>query len=247
MFKPKDQLSIQMVHLPVRSQIWTFQTLPYPFDPLCSSPETISTVVCWWITLCNNREIRFAIAQVDVVMKRSHLAIEGSRNLVTLTLLPHWMRSLVVVTTQYMKNFCDFLSSENLLSIRASGIPFTWKNKQKGQFAAQAKKWNRNVFGNLTRKIEDLHGRSNIIQQQLMTSPDSIYLNQQDQLIRNEITALYKEEELLWAQKAKANWLQLGDRNTKFFQAQANIRKKFNAIIKIQDSSGNWATSDVII
>lgn len=49
-----------------------------------------------------------------------------------------------------------------------------------GQFANQAKAWKKNVFGNLFRKLEDLHERSICIQQQLMLSPLSPYLREQD-------------------------------------------------------------------
>lgn len=44
----------------------------------------------------------------------------------------------------------------------------------------------------------------------------------------------------MWAQKARDNWLQLGDRNTKYFQTFANIRRKRNEISKVKDSNGPW-------
>ncbi|XP_061993561.1 uncharacterized protein LOC133711457 [Rosa rugosa] len=239
------------------------------------------------------------------------------------------------VVTNYMLNFCDFLNNENLFSLRAFGLPYTWTNKHEddsliferldracvntsllndcpdiklenlpiigsdhgpicltlnnikkkknksfkfeaiwlshkefkplvehiwnqslntnhllnfvtiaGQFSSQAQNWNKNVYGNLFRKLEDLNERSSLIQQQLMMSPMSNYLQVQDLQVREELLVLYKDEELFWAQKAKANWLKLGDRNTRFFQAQVNIRKKSNLITRIQDSSVNWATAD---
>lgn len=44
----------------------------------------------------------------------------------------------------------------------------------------------------------------------------------------------------MWAQKAKANWLKLGDRNTIFFQTVATIRRKRNEIKKVKDRNGLW-------
>ncbi|XP_050385675.1 uncharacterized protein LOC126802153 isoform X3 [Argentina anserina] len=113
-----------------------------------------------------------------------------------------------------------------------------------GQFANQAKAWNKNIFGNLFRKIEDLNERSHDIQQQLILSPMSSYLKEHDLKIRDELLQLYREEEMYWAQKAKVNWLSLGDMNTRFFQTHANIRRKSNYIFKIMDNTGNWATSE---
>lgn len=113
-----------------------------------------------------------------------------------------------------------------------------------GQFASRARIWNKSVFGNIFRRMEELNQESEEIQQQLMANPNSTFLKQKDTQIRAELLEIWKQEEVYWAQKAKANWLNLGDRNTRFFQAQANIRKKINHISKLQDSSGNWSTNE---
>ncbi|KAL6174610.1 hypothetical protein ACLB2K_051256 [Fragaria x ananassa] len=113
-----------------------------------------------------------------------------------------------------------------------------------GQFASRARTWNKSVFGNIFRRMEELNQESEEIQQQLMANPNSTFLKQKDTQIRAELVEIWKQEEVYWAQKAKANWLNLGDRNTRFFQAQANIRKKINHISKLQDSSGNWTTNE---
>ncbi|XP_062021121.1 uncharacterized protein LOC133737612 [Rosa rugosa] len=160
------------------------------------------------------------------------------------------------VVTNYMLNFYDFLNNENLFSLRAFGIPYTWTNKHEddsiifetldrvcvntsllndcpdiklenlpiigsdhglicltlnnmkkkknrcfkfeaiwlshkefiplveniwnqkhntnpllnfvtiaNQFSSQAQSWNKNVYGNLFRKLEELNERSKLIQQ----------------------------------------------------------------------------------
>lgn len=56
----------------------------------------------------------------------------------------------------------------------------------------------------------------------------------------NEIQNLLKIEELRWSQRARADWIRLGDQNTKFFQARVRKRRSINQINKIQDSSGLW-------
>ncbi|MBA0729024.1 hypothetical protein Golax_022433, partial [Gossypium laxum] len=53
-----------------------------------------------------------------------------------------------------------------------------------------------------------------------------------------------KKEERYWEQKAKLNWLKLGDRNTYFFHSQATQRRKKNLINKLQNDSG-WETKDL--
>lgn len=37
--------------------------------------------------------------------------------------------------------------------------------------------------------------------------------------------------------------MQLGDRNTKFFQIKANLGKKINSIHRIRDDTNNWLTN----
>ena len=51
-----------------------------------------------------------------------------------------------------------------------------------------------------------------------------------------------KQEELWWAQRAKANWLQAGDKNSRFFQIKASQRKKKNTIKGIQDRDGIYCS-----
>jgi hypothetical protein len=40
--------------------------------------------------------------------------------------------------------------------------------------------------------------------------------------LENKLDDLLRHEETWWAQRAKANWLQQGDKNTKFFHYKAS-------------------------
>lgn len=44
-------------------------------------------------------------------------------------------------------------------------------------------------------------------------------------------------EELRWEQRAKANWLRYGDRNTKFFHNSTTHRRKVNSIKFLKDEN----------
>jgi hypothetical protein len=61
--------------------------------------------------------------------------------------------------------------------------------------------------------------------------------------IKEELHVMLEQEEHKWKQRAKINWLQNGDRNTKFFNAYANQRKKRNQISKIIDKDGRLCSS----
>jgi len=47
-----------------------------------------------------------------------------------------------------------------------------------------------------------------------------------------------RKEEVLWAQRAKANFLKDGDCNTRWFHACASMRKTTNAISKLERADG---------
>lgn len=51
---------------------------------------------------------------------------------------------------------------------------------------------------------------------------------------------MFQDEEIFWAQRARNNWLSLGDKNTKFFQTQDLIRRKRNQILRIKDDYCLW-------
>ena len=58
--------------------------------------------------------------------------------------------------------------------------------------------------------------------------------------IQTVIENLLDQEELLWLQRGRANWLLHGDRNTSFFHRAASARKKRNCIKRLLDDTGVW-------
>jgi hypothetical protein len=56
--------------------------------------------------------------------------------------------------------------------------------------------------------------------------------------IKKVVNTLLEQEEIRWKQRAKIDWLQYGDKNTKFFHACANQRQKANCIRTICDARG---------
>ena len=74
----------------------------------------------------------------------------------------------------------------------------------------KALEWNKNAFG----KVEDEFRRK---QNQLQTLQDSIVTKEdvrRERVCREE---LLDREGLMWAQKARTNWILHGDRNTRYF------------------------------
>jgi ribonuclease HI len=72
---------------------------------------------------------------------------------------------------------------------------------------------------------------------------DDMGNNEEIQRLKTEIQVQLEREDLWWRQRAKQEWLKNGDKNTHFFHACANSRRKKNFIEKIRDEQGNWGMS----
>ncbi|KAL9671308.1 hypothetical protein QQ045_008876 [Rhodiola kirilowii] len=62
---------------------------------------------------------------------------------------------------------------------------------------------------------------------------------EKEKCISDDLDFWLAREETMWMQRSRALWMEHGDRNTKFFHAKANSRKKKNWISKLRDSQGN--------
>ena len=94
--------------------------------------------------------------------------------------------------------------------------------------------WNKKVFG----KVEVEIKRKQI---KLQTLQDSIATNEdvrRERVCREELEELLDKEELMWAQKARTNWILHSDRNTRYFQIVVRQRRSKNKILQIKDERG---------
>ncbi|MBA0818914.1 hypothetical protein Gohar_025516 [Gossypium harknessii] len=108
-------------------------------------------------------------------------------------------------------------------------------------FTFFAKDWNRNIYGFLgTRKRNLMRSLNNI--QKTLEHFSSTYLAGKELEIRDELENVLDHKDLLWRLKARCDWLQLGDRNTKFFHSRTLRRRKFNRIITLRFDNGEWCT-----
>jgi hypothetical protein len=106
--------------------------------------------------------------------------------------------------------------------------------------------FNKEVFGNIFARKKELEARLRGIQRAL-EDIDSARLMRLHKELQLEYENILFQEETLWYQKSREQWIKLGSRNTSFFHAQSIIRRKRNKIHGIRLSSGEWCTDPDIM
>ena len=51
-------------------------------------------------------------------------------------------------------------------------------------------------------------------------------------------------EKVVWKQRSKCQWLEEGDRNTRYFHTVAKSRRRNNKVERILDSNNLWRSTD---
>uniref|UniRef100_A0A803P4A1 Reverse transcriptase domain-containing protein n=1 Tax=Cannabis sativa TaxID=3483 RepID=A0A803P4A1_CANSA len=116
----------------------------------------------------------------------------------------------------------------------SNGSPIDVLNKNLSSCADNLRSWHRHKFGQLKQKISstqaDVAALSNI------PTPTPTHA-QQVQKVESILDELLANEEQYWQQRARVDWLQSGDRNTKIFHAKASARHSNNRIRSLSDEN----------
>jgi hypothetical protein len=102
------------------------------------------------------------------------------------------------------------------------------------------------VFGNIFARKKEVEARLRGIQRALENIDSANLMRLQKELLTSYENILFQEE-TLWYQKSREQWIKLGSRNTAFFHAQSIIRRKRNKIHGIRLTSGEWCTDPEIM
>ncbi|KAJ4833299.1 hypothetical protein Tsubulata_004319 [Turnera subulata] len=108
-------------------------------------------------------------------------------------------------------------------------------------FMDKLKMWNRETFGNIHLRKKRLLARISGIQR-FLEHKNSAFLTDLETELRLELDGVLLQEELLWLQKSRRQWVQDGDRNTTYFHMSTIIRRKQNKIEALIDDNGVWQT-----
>ncbi|KAK1305934.1 hypothetical protein QJS10_CPA10g01485 [Acorus calamus] len=101
------------------------------------------------------------------------------------------------------------------------------------------KNWNAQCFSPVHRRIQETRLRLETTQSLLQRDPNNLHLIQQERMDRILYEETLTQEESFIRQKSRQMWLQLGDRNSKFFYASISGRKASNTLRKVTCSDGS--------
>ncbi|XP_059294444.1 uncharacterized protein LOC132047414 [Lycium ferocissimum] len=106
--------------------------------------------------------------------------------------------------------------------------------------------WSRSTYGDIFQQITNME--EVIKAHETIFDVDPSYANREKlNKVNAERTRLLSVEEEFWKQKAGMAWFQKDDKNSKFFHAHVNGKRKKLQLRRIQNGNGNWLETDAEI
>ncbi|KAL4309737.1 hypothetical protein GQ457_01G012650 [Hibiscus cannabinus] len=109
-----------------------------------------------------------------------------------------------------------------------------------------ADSWNHNIFGSLSKRKNHVMARLRGAQR-CLSQKRNAFLSQLESSLQLELEHILDQEELLWKQKSRCDWVLFGDRNTSYFHKRATINQCINRISSLQLNTGEWCDDDAIL
>lgn len=101
------------------------------------------------------------------------------------------------------------------------------------------KAWSLRKFGNLRLKIGVTKDQLAEVQKQLQSGFHSD-LAAQEKFLMGTLEDLWQKDAMYWHQRSRIKWLQMGDKNSRFFHLSTIQRRQCNQIMRLKDSNGVW-------
>ena len=101
--------------------------------------------------------------------------------------------------------------------------------------ARELQKWGKKHFGSIDKELSECRKQMS----ELVQDEPTEEVIAQMKALDARMDELEEREEVYWKQRSRQDWLQGGDKNTKFFHAKAQQRKDRNSIMQIKDEAGN--------
>lgn len=112
--------------------------------------------------------------------------------------------------------------------------------------AASLSSWNIHVFGNVFYRKKRLLARIKGIQRSLMQHARHDLLRL-DRKLRKELEDTLHQEELIWFQRSKEDWIKSGDRNTRYYHLATSVKNKNGKIKELITENDTRITDEQLL
>ncbi|KAF4366593.1 hypothetical protein F8388_004257 [Cannabis sativa] len=109
-----------------------------------------------------------------------------------------------------------------------------------GSCADQLVVWNKSKYGSTPRQVRETQKELD----DLLSVSAPLVRMEEVKRLEYKLNDLFTREECYWKLRSRADWLALGDRNTKYFHNKATGRKKKNAIVEIMTEDGRKLSTE---
>jgi hypothetical protein len=107
-------------------------------------------------------------------------------------------------------------------------------------FQKNVKKWKWDTLDQVLRQKKNIMARLAGIQNCIYNGNRYGGFRRLEKKLQRELHDILKKEELMWFQRSRAQWLNDGDRNTRYYHVKTVNRRRRNNIVMLRDTSGNW-------
>ncbi|KAK8670821.1 hypothetical protein V6N13_037436 [Hibiscus sabdariffa] len=149
--------------------------------------------------------------------------------------------------TRHFRYFTGWKSHDDFQRLVADNWPSNkYMTETLIHFTKAADTWNKTVFGYIGTKKKILMACIRGIKKSLASRPSRFLRNLESELLI-ELENLLDQEELLWKQKSRSDWIAQGDCNTRYFHRKAISRKQHNKITSLKLQNDTWCEDDSIL
>jgi len=103
------------------------------------------------------------------------------------------------------------------------------------KFKNSLKLWNNNTFGNIFQSMQAIESKLMEIQKTFISGTQTLELMKEEEEIQVQLEERKRQEEILWRQNSRVQWLKEGGNNTKFFPREMVHRQHINRITHMED------------
>lgn len=100
------------------------------------------------------------------------------------------------------------------------------------------KEWNTTEFGNIFQDKQNLEDQLQEIHKDWSSGINKENSIEQERILMQKWHIHSQQEEILWKQKSRIQWLKEGERNTKFFHRSTMDYRGANKILKLTNAAG---------